>query len=133
MPAVAAYAAAVEAGRRAVALDPTDAEAVSALAFSEFYGLRLIDAGLARFEAALALEGNSQSLRDLAEAGDQLAATFAARTDALESMHEFKLAELNKLESELRRTELEVRNGSHPTRHRARDPLPQGGERERAG
>jgi tetratricopeptide (TPR) repeat protein len=59
MPAVAAYAAAVEAGRRAVALDPTDAEAVSALAFSEFYGLRLIDAGLARFEAALALDPSS--------------------------------------------------------------------------
>ena len=37
-------------------------------------------------EAALALEGNSQSLRDLAEAGDQLAATFAARTDALDRL-----------------------------------------------
>ena len=37
-------------------------------------------------EAALALEGNSQSLRDLADAGDQLAATFAARTDALDRL-----------------------------------------------
>lgn len=56
MPAAQAYAAAVDAGRKAVALDPTDADAMSALAFSEFYGLRRIDEGLARFEAALALD-----------------------------------------------------------------------------
>ncbi|HVM10665.1 MAG TPA: MCE family protein [Acidimicrobiales bacterium] len=37
-------------------------------------------------EAAAALEGNSQALRDLAEAGDQLAATFAARTEALDRL-----------------------------------------------
>ena len=59
MPAAGAYAAAVEAGRKAVALDATDADAMSALAFSEFYGLRLIDEGLKRFEAALALDPGS--------------------------------------------------------------------------
>jgi tetratricopeptide (TPR) repeat protein len=56
MPAAEAYAAAVDAGRKAVALDPTDADAMSALAFSEFYGLRRIDEGLGRFEAAIALD-----------------------------------------------------------------------------
>ena len=52
MPAAEAYAAAVEAGRKAVALDPKDADALSALAFAEFYGLRDITTGLARFETA---------------------------------------------------------------------------------
>ena len=37
-------------------------------------------------EAAAALEGNGESLRELVEAGDTLAATFAARTEALDRL-----------------------------------------------
>ncbi|HEX7167203.1 MAG TPA: MCE family protein [Acidimicrobiales bacterium] len=37
-------------------------------------------------EASIALDGNSQSLRELAEAGDELAATFASRTEALDRL-----------------------------------------------
>lgn len=62
MPAPEAYAAAVAAGRKAVALDPADGDAVSALAFAEFYGLRLIDEGLEHFEAALALDPASPKI-----------------------------------------------------------------------
>jgi tetratricopeptide (TPR) repeat protein len=62
MPAAEAYAAAVEAGRKAVALNPTDADAMSALAFAEFYGLRLIEEGIARFEAARAVDPESPKI-----------------------------------------------------------------------
>lgn len=63
MPAAEAYAAAVEAGRQAVALDPADADALSALAFAEFYGLRLLSGGLARFEQARTLDPQSPKIR----------------------------------------------------------------------
>ena len=39
-------------------------------------------------ETAAALEGNSRALRDLTEAGDDLAATFATRTEALDRLAE---------------------------------------------
>jgi tetratricopeptide (TPR) repeat protein len=62
MPAPEAYAAAAKAGREAVRLDPTDADAQCALAFAEFYGLRQITSGLSRFKAALKLEPNSAQI-----------------------------------------------------------------------
>ena len=62
MPAPEAYAAAAKAGREAVRLDPSDADAQCALAFAEFYGLRQIPSGLSRFKAALKLEPNSAQI-----------------------------------------------------------------------
>ncbi len=63
MPAPEAYAKAVEEGRKAVALDPTDADAMSALAFAEFYGLRLLPQGIARFEEARRLDPSAAKIR----------------------------------------------------------------------
>ena len=60
MPAAEAYAAAVDAGRRAVELDPADGEAMCSLAFAEFYGLRQITTGLARFVEARRLGPTQQ-------------------------------------------------------------------------
>lgn len=58
-----AYAAAATAARRAVELDPADADAHSALAFAEFYGLRRLDDGIERFELARRLDPNSAKIR----------------------------------------------------------------------
>jgi tetratricopeptide (TPR) repeat protein len=63
MPAPEAYAKAVEEGRKAIALDPTDTDAMSALAFAEFYGLRLLPQGIARFEEARRLDPSSAKIR----------------------------------------------------------------------
>lgn len=62
MPAPEAYAAAAKAGREAVRLDPSDADAQCALAFAEFYGLRQIPSGLSRFKAALKLQPDSAQI-----------------------------------------------------------------------
>src|SRR5687768_18225159 len=49
---------------KAIGLDPTDADAMSALAFAEFYGLRLLPQGIARFEEARRLAPGSAKIRD---------------------------------------------------------------------
>lgn len=59
MPSSEAYAAAARAAREAVRLEPNNAEAQSALAFAEFYGLRQVNTGLARLELALRAEPSS--------------------------------------------------------------------------
>src|SRR5207302_1922321 len=44
------------------------------------------DAGALVHEAAVGLNGRTDSLRQLTESGDKLASTFAARTDALDRL-----------------------------------------------
>jgi len=63
MPPGEAYAAAARAARRAVELDPSDADAHSALAFAEFYGLRQLNDGIERFELARRLDPGSAKIR----------------------------------------------------------------------
>jgi tetratricopeptide (TPR) repeat protein len=63
MPPGEAYAAAARAARRAVELDPSDADAHSALAFAEFYGLRQLEDGIERFELARRLDPDSAKIR----------------------------------------------------------------------
>jgi len=63
MPPREAYAAAAEAARRAVEIDPRNADAQSALAFAEFYGQRRLNDGLARFRLARDLEPASAKIR----------------------------------------------------------------------
>ena len=58
-----ATAAAAKAGRRAVELDPSNADAHSALAFAEFYGLRRLEDGIAHFERARDIDAGSAKIR----------------------------------------------------------------------
>jgi tetratricopeptide (TPR) repeat protein len=63
MPAPQAYAAAAEAGRRAVELEPANARSQAALGFTELYGLRMLDTGIWRLELARRLDGHSATIR----------------------------------------------------------------------
>lgn len=63
MPSQEAYAASAKAARRAVEIDPRNADAQSALAFAEFYGLRRMNEGLERFRLARDLDPGSAKIR----------------------------------------------------------------------
>lgn len=63
MPPAEAYPLAERAARKAIELDPADADAQSALAFVEFYWLRRVDEGMRRFGTARDLDPSSPKIR----------------------------------------------------------------------